>query len=114
MYERRDKHKPGPKVDRGQNGPEPGGRTREALAEELGVGARTLDRDRAFTKAVEILPEVKEKIQKGERVVKKDVIAAANTIRQAITHVIGRRKKHCGNTMSPYCLCTPSATPKLP
>jgi hypothetical protein len=53
------------------------GLTRVALAQELGVGEATIGRDSQFATAVEILPEVKAKVRRGEKVVKKDVIAAA-------------------------------------
>jgi hypothetical protein len=51
--------------------------TLHETAKELGVGTKTLQEDVQFARAVEAQPEVKEKIERGERVVKKDVIAAA-------------------------------------
>jgi hypothetical protein len=61
-----------------QNPPE---RTSEKLGKEHGVDARTITEDAKFSRAVDTLPEVKAKIQRGEKVIKKDVIAAAKAQR---------------------------------
>jgi len=46
---------------------QPLGETRPRLAKELGVNPRTLGADAQFARAVEILPEVAEKVKRGER-----------------------------------------------
>lgn len=45
------------------------GRTAEKLAAEHGVHTRTIMHDAKFARAVDVLPEVKDKIQRGEKVV---------------------------------------------
>lgn len=58
------------------------GATADLIAKESGVSPDTVEKDARFARAVELLPEVKEKIQQGIPVVKKDVIAAAKAIEQ--------------------------------
>jgi hypothetical protein len=57
-----------------------GGRVSEKIAADHGVFRTTIERDGKFANAVDAIPEVKDKIQKGEKVVKKDVIAAAKAM----------------------------------
>jgi hypothetical protein len=58
------------------------------LAKEHGVSHSVIERDGQFARAVDTLPEVKAKIQRGEKVIKKDLI---------MHRVYERKKKSRGN-----------------
>jgi len=54
----------------------------EHIAKEFGISHAKVEKDGIFASAVDTLPEVKDKIQKGEKVIKKDVIAAAKAMKE--------------------------------
>lgn len=65
---------------------EPKGRTRDIIGKELGVSPKTVQHAVDFGKAIDALgqkgEEIKEKIKKGERVIRKHVIAAAKALQE--------------------------------